>query len=249
MTAPDPAATGRDGLLGPPATGCDDAAILARILPAARYPPLEVARLALLVIDLQVLCAAPGYGMLGTADDLGRPDLVAPYRERLDSVVVPNVSALLAAARRAGVPVVYTRIASATPDGRGRSACHQALGLHVPPGHVEGDILPALAPEPGEPVVSKTTSDAFIGTDLDELLRARGVRHLAVCGVLTDECVSSTVRHAADLDYTPHLVVDGCAAVLPEDHEAAVRTLVRTYATRTDAATLLATLASTAEPG
>jgi len=219
-----------------------DADLLARILPRARWPRLEPDRLALLVIDLQQLCAAPGRGMFATAEQLGHPEALAPYRHRLERVVLPNVIALIDACRDVEIPVVYTRIESRTPDGSERSACHRALGLHVPPGHDDGRILPVIEPLPGEVIVSKTTSDAFIGTDLRTVLAERGVRHLAVVGVLTNECVESTVRHAADLDLTVHLVEDGCAAVHPAWHDASIRTLGQTYARVIDTSQLLAAI-------
>ena len=57
----------------------------------------------------------------------------------------------------------------------------------------------AARPREGEPVIDKTANDAFIGTDLDRLLRCAGVRHLVVVGNTLDCCVHSTLRHANDL--------------------------------------------------
>ncbi len=216
-----------------------DRELLAAVYPQASWPPLDVERLALLVIDLQLLCAAPDRGMFAAAAELGRPDLLEPYRRRLTDVVVPHTAALAAAARRRGVPVVFTKIESLTPTGAERSGCHRALGLHVPPGDADGEILPALAPEPDDLVVAKTASDAFIGTNLEYLLRNLGVTHLAVCGVLSHECVESTVRHAADLGFVVRVVEDGCAAVEADRHDMAMRDLGQSYAELTTAATLL----------
>ncbi|MFO8075765.1 MAG: cysteine hydrolase family protein [Actinomycetota bacterium] len=216
-----------------------DRELLAAVYPRASWPPLDVGRLALLVIDLQLLCAAPDRGMFAAAAALGRPDLLEPYRRRLADLVVPNAAALAAAARRRGVPVVFTKIESLTPTGAERSGCHRALGLHVPPGDADGEILPALAPDDDDLVVAKTASDAFVGTNLEYLLRNLDVAHLAVCGVLSHECVESTVRHAADLGFVCHVVEDACAAVEADRHAMAMRDLGQSYGEVTATAALL----------
>lgn len=208
----------------PPLTG-----ILA-VYPPSTWPALEASGSALLVIDLQRLCAAPDRGMFARAAELGLAELMVPYGRRLEELVLPNVRALVDTFRGAGVPVVYTRIQSSTEDGSDRSGGHIRLGLHVPPGHPDGEILDEVAPAPQDTVVSKTTSGAFVGTDLQVRLESMGVHHLAVCGVLTNECVESTVRHAADLGFTVSLPEDACAGVEHDLHEATVRTLARTYA-------------------
>lgn len=216
---------------------------LSQVYPRPSWPPIDPARLALVVVDLQVLCAVPGHGMFARAEELGRPELLEPYAARLREVVVPNVARLVRAFRRRGAPIVFTRIQSRTDDGRDRSGCHRRLGLHVAPGSVDGEFVAGLEPEPGDVVVSKTTSDAFIGTGLDQLLHNLGTSQLAVCGVLTHECVESTVRHAADLGFVPLLIEDGCAAVEQDRHDAAVRNLGLTYARVVAAADLLDVLA------
>jgi DNA-binding MurR/RpiR family transcriptional regulator len=183
------------------------------VYPSPRWSALEVGRAALLVIDLPQLCAGPGRGMFARAAELGAPELLEPYRRRLDGIVLPNVAALLACSREADVPVVFTRIESLTVDGSDRSRYHARVGLHVPPGAPDGEILEEVAPAPGEVVVAKTTSDAFIGTGLERLLRNLGAEQLVVGGVLTNECVESTVRHAADVGFEVILAEDACAAV------------------------------------
>ncbi len=217
-----------------------DDADLARIYPPADWPAPDRGRLGLLVIDLQRLCADPDRGMFAAAREIGREDLVAAYADRLGSVVIPGVAELADACRAADVPVVFTRIRSETPGPEGRSACHVALGLHVPADSPDGDIIPLLPVHPQDVVISKTTSDAFIGTELAEELERLGVEHLAVCGVLTNECVESTVRHAADLHFTVHLLEDGCAALTDALHEQAVRSMTHAYARRSSIAEIRA---------
>lgn len=203
---------------------------LVEVYPQAQWPPVELSSAALLLIDLQRLCASTESGMFARAAELGIKDRMEPYGDRLREQVFPNAQRLLSVFRGAGAPVVYTRIESSTPDGSDRGGCHVRLGLHVPPGHPDGRIVPEVAPEDGDIIVSKTTSDAFIRTGLEALLRDRGVEQLVVCGVLTNECVSSSVRHAADIGFTVSLVEDACAGVEQDLHDATIRTLGRTYA-------------------
>ncbi|MGW1819223.1 isochorismatase family protein [Streptomyces sp. NPDC002125] len=80
-----------------------------------------------------------------------------------------------------------------------------------------GDVLPALVPENGEPVVMKTCADAFLGTDLDEILVRLGVTEVLVTGFATENCVESTARQALSHGYDVVLVADGhTTSVRPE---------------------------------
>ena len=88
------------------------------------------------------------------------------------------------------------------------------------PGH---DIIPELAPLAGEIVLDKPGKGAFFATDLDLLLRNRGVRTLLVCGVTTEVCVHTTVREANDRGYRCIVVGDACASYFPEFHAVALR--------------------------
>ena len=72
-------------------------------------------------------------------------------------------------------------------------------------------IHPALAPEPGDVVVTKRRVSAFAGSDLDVVLRAGGIETLALCGIATSGVVLSTLRQAADLDYGLTVLRDACA--------------------------------------
>ena len=91
------------------------------------------------------------------------------------------------------------------------------------PGH---DIVPELSPLPTEPVIDKPGRGAFVHTELEAMLRARGVRNLVVCGVTTDACVSSTVREASDRGFDVAVVGDACAAVEEGLHVWALRSVV-----------------------
>jgi nicotinamidase-related amidase len=83
------------------------------------------------------------------------------------------------------------------------------------PGH---DIIPALYPIAGEPVIDKPGKGAFYATDLGKLLADKGVDNLLVCGVTTEVCVNTTVREANDRGYRCVVLADCCASYFPEFH-------------------------------
>lgn len=74
------------------------------------------------------------------------------------------------------------------------------------------EIHESVAPHEGEPVVRKAHPNAFLDTTLEQQLRARGVDHLVVCGMMTSMCVDATVRAAVDLGFQATVVHDACAA-------------------------------------
>jgi nicotinamidase-related amidase len=125
---------------------------------------------------------------------------------------------------------VYTTVASGLPDGRDlmpifqqrNAATRAAVGDVAIPARADAwaRIVDALEPRPGELVVNKTTYGTFNSTGLDHALRSLGIASLVVGGVVTNVCVETTARDAADRGYDVVLLEDGCAAFSPEIHEA-----------------------------
>ena len=119
------------------------------------------------------------------------------------------------AARAAGIPVMYVRVAF-RPGYPEVAEANRSFGAAAAAGdaytqdHPATQVHAALAPEPGEPVIVKRRVSAFSGSDLDVLLRGAGADTLVLAGLATSGVVLSTLRQAADLDY--HLVVleDAC---------------------------------------
>jgi nicotinamidase-related amidase len=188
---------------------------------------LSAPETALIIIDMQRDFCEPG-GYIAT---LGYD--VAPAHE-----LIPRIAALRDAVRAWGGLVVYTReghradLSDLVSHKRFRSrAAGGEIGSRGPLGRllVRGepgwDIVAALTPADGEPVIDKPGFSAFYATDLDRILDARGVRHLIVCGVTTDVCVHSTLRDAVDRGYEPLLVSDCCAATNPANHLASIETI------------------------
>jgi nicotinamidase-related amidase len=102
----------------------------------------------------------------------------------------------VARARAAGVPVIFVRNCGGPGDPD-------------EPGTWGWELSPALPRLAGEPIVDKRSANAFVGTRLDSLLRARGVRRVIVCGVQTGFCVQATCRGAGERRYKVTLVEDG----------------------------------------
>jgi nicotinamidase-related amidase len=133
-----------------------------------------------------------------------------------------RTAGLIAAARKAGVPVVYV-VVGFRPGYPEVSPRNKAFGTvkengRFLPGAPGTEIHPAVAPAPSEVVVTKHRFGAFSNTELELILRARGVDTLLLAGVSTSGVVLSTLRHAADFDYRIVVVEDCCADRDPEVH-------------------------------
>jgi nicotinamidase-related amidase len=137
--------------------------------------------------------------------------------ERLgNSEVLAAAGSALAAARQAGLLVIHVRVAfrPGYPEVSAANLSFAALaeaGADFTESGPQTQIHAALAPRAGEPVVIKRRVSAFTGSDLDVLLRARGVRTLALAGIATSGVVLSTLRQAADLDFGLVVLADACA--------------------------------------
>ena len=183
--------------------------------PEPADPILERGKLALLVIDVQnVYLNRPDPADL---DASGRAEYDAwtPFHDRMHCTVIPAIQALLHRFRRDRHEVLFARIACQTDDGRDRSLSQKLPGwnnLLLPKDQWESQIVPEIAPQSDEIVVTKTTDSALTGTNLRLILNNLGVSQVVCCGIFTDQCVSSTVRTLADESFSVIVVEDACAA-------------------------------------
>jgi nicotinamidase-related amidase len=138
-------------------------------------------------------------------------DVQESFRRRplWEAVSAPDIAAraarLAAAARTAGDLVVW--VLHAEPGS----------GTAFDPGLGHVRLMDGLAPGPGEPVLTKTSRNAFTTTGLQRLLTARGVGEVVVCGIQTEQCCETTARLAADLGYRVTFVTDA-TATFPIEH-------------------------------
>jgi nicotinamidase-related amidase len=184
---------------------------------------------ALVIVDMQEYFLNPASPFSRACERLV-PGVLGHFQERGRGVVEPSLRRLLDFFRAHGLRVVYTTVASELPDGRDlmpifqqRNAANRAAvaDVAIPPrGDGGARIVAALEPRPGELVVNKTTYGTFSSTGLDHALRSLGITALVVGGVVTNVCVETTARDAADRGYDIVLLDDGCAAFSPEIHEA-----------------------------
>lgn len=189
---------------------------------STRQIPCRALETAVLVVDVQKHCSKPHQGaFVGTS----RSDL--PYFfDRVDETIVPNISLLLKAARHAGSEIIYTVIEALTLDGRDQSLDYKLSGpLFVPKGHPDAAVPSEIMPEADDIILPKTSCSVFCSTNIAYVLRNLGTRYLIVCGQLTNQCVESAVRDAADLGFLVTVAEDACAAKSAEEHECGLRNM------------------------
>jgi nicotinamidase-related amidase len=189
------------------------------------YPlAFDPAHAALVIIDMQRDFLEPG----GFGAALGND--VSLLRRAIEPT-----RRVLAAARAAEMLVIHTReghrpdLSDLPPAKKARGQLKTGIGDRGPmgrilvwgePGH---DIIAELAPVAGEPVIDKPGKGAFHATDLDSILRNRGIAQLVVCGVTTEVCVNTTVREANDRGYECLVLEDCVGSYFPEFQEMGLR--------------------------
>ena len=187
----------------------------------SRDVPVVRGATALLFVDVQNYSARGGGRYAGLPPDVVEKNYGFFLRE-MQGRVVPKMQRLQRACREAGVEVLYTVIESLTQDGREMGLDYKISGLFCPKGSRDAHVIDAITPVHDEIIIPKTSSSPFISTNIHYILGNLGIKHLIICGLLTDQCVDSTVRDACDLGYLVTLVPDACATLTEEQHNSSI---------------------------
>ncbi len=177
---------------------------------------------------MQYIGAHPDFGKTKIALDKKLP-WVDDYIKRI-KLITHNISKLQKAFRNQNMEVIHIIIEALTEDGRDISHEHRLMGLKYSKGTRATEILDELKPVGDEIVLKKTCSGVFTGTNIDYILRNLGISNLIITGILTNQCVDTAARDAADLGYNVIIPEDACASRKHEIHKMSINILKNTYA-------------------
>jgi ureidoacrylate peracid hydrolase len=185
------------------------------------FDALDPRTSALVAIDLQNTFVAPG----------------APLEVPRARTIVPNVNALARGFRAAGAPVVWVRMIADAPEAwpsRARMLDPRlaaAANASMQPGHHGHELWPALEVQPGDLHVDKRRYSAFlpVSSNIDTLLRERGVQTIVVTGTTSNVCCESSARDAMMLGYDVLFVSDATAALTDAAHLSALCSIMTVF--------------------
>jgi nicotinamidase-related amidase len=180
---------------------------------AGGFMKFDASMAVLLLVDMQ-------QGFCGAQGSSGR-------RGRDVSVLKPAVDSaarILPVCRAAKIPVIFTRMAFA-PDYSDGGLLTAELRPHLKPNNdlrvdtSDAEIMPDIAPLPGELIINKQRYSAVLRTELDTWLRSRGRNCIIVGGVTTGMCVESTVRDLGQRDFKVFVVPEACGDFNADNHK------------------------------
>lgn len=186
----------------------------------SRELAVEKERCAILYVDVQYNNVYPDGGQY-VSEDLTPKEAESKYKYFFDSLhntALPNMAKLQKISRQNDIEILYTTIESLTYDGRDRGLDYKISGFNIAKDSKNANIAKEIKPINDEIIFKKSSSSPFISTNLHYILGNLDVKYLVVCGLLSDQCISSTVRDACDLGYFVTLVTDACTTYSEARH-------------------------------
>ena len=183
----------------------------------------DKSRTGLVVIDMQRDFIEPGGFGASLGNDVSRLQ-----------AIVPTVKTLIEGFRHAGLAVIHTRechrpdLSDLPPAKRDRGNPALRIGDPGPMGRIlvagepGAEIVPELAPLPGEAVIDKPGKGAFYRTGFGDVLQDKGLHYLVIAGVTTEVCVQTTMREANDRGYDCLLATDATESYFPAFRDATI---------------------------
>lgn len=181
---------------------------------------------ALLVVDMQNEFILRDFGESLVFKEMGEWERWIPFHDRLDDIVIPNNVKLIEYFRENNMEVTYGRIACLKSTGEDRSPIQKTEGwngIFLPIDSFAAQMIDELAPKKDDIVVNKTTDSVTAGTNYTTLMRNMGIETIVVTGIVTDQCIASTIRGLADDGFKVICVEDCCAAPDQELHDSELK--------------------------
>jgi len=149
----------------------------------------------------------------------------------IQKIIVPNIVSLIRKCRKSNLPIIFIRTIHSgwtnSPSWQGRiGGMAKKTPICLPDSW--GAKFYKVKPDSSDCIVTKHRYSAFTGTDLDLILRSKGIETVLICGVATNVCVETTARDGFNLNYNVILIEDCCGAFSLEEHESALNS-VRKY--------------------
>jgi isochorismate hydrolase len=146
------------------------------------------------------------------------------YFQRIAQPVLKNILRVMQTCRPQNIPVIFTQHGHTDPDSDG-GILGEWWGELIVGGTEDWKFLPEMKIEPNDMTLAKKRYSAFFGTDLDKILRSRGIQDLIISGVMTNLCCETTARDAFMRDYRVFFLIDGTATRRSELHLATLKNL------------------------
>ncbi|MBA3031089.1 MAG: cysteine hydrolase [Desulfobacteraceae bacterium] len=203
-----------------------------------KTPEIIPGKSALLIIDMQEYQVRKKWASYKLTN-AGIPGVLDYFMEQSVSVVEPNIRKLIDFYRENGLQIIYTMFSSLDIDGKDlnrglrdvNKTARQFVGDPIFPhkDHPGSKIVDSLKPDEHDLIVHKSTSNVFVSTKIELILKNMGIEQLFITGVVTNGCVEGAARTAADLGFDVFLVDDACGAWSPEIHKNSLQSISLWY--------------------